>query len=143
MTDQHTTSVIEVARALQTVLATAEVEAPDNVVCDALLVIAVSAAEQAAPPAQIARTFTSLAERYLMRAKIEATGQTETVTDTAHAALSSAVSMMKQNGIDDAYIRELMLGFVMAWISRSDPAASAALLYRHADALAGRVASTH
>lgn len=143
MTDQSTTRVLEAARQLEHAIADVPLAASGAEVCDALQMIALAAAEQVAAPRDIARTLMSHAERYLQRAQTEAGGSPASVTETAHGALESVVKLLRQKGLDDSTIREMMLGFVMAWVAKSEPEAGAALLYRHADALAGRMATAH
>jgi len=105
-------------------------------------------AERSMAPADIARTLLAQAEAYMRAAGAVSPPpltrtDAEGVTEGAHRVLTTAVASLRQFDLAEETIRELMLGYVLAWIGRADAHSSAALLYRHADALAGKAASTH
>lgn len=136
--DISTAKVAAVARSIQRALNAVELEATGAELADALQLIAAQAAEKVAGPERIARTFLALAERYFERAQAGEGHSERPSTETAHGVLTVAAQAMRNAGLADAEIQQLMLGFTLAWLGRSNPAASAEILYRHADALAGR-----
>lgn len=101
-------------------------------------------AEACMTPEAIAGNLIAQAEAYLKtpQAKAEAPTSDDLIA-RAHKIIGGAVEGLYGVGLNAAGVRELLLGYVIAWMSRADPRASAEMLYRHADALAGKSASTH
>ncbi len=144
MLDQESTSrVVEVAREIQLAIQDVPLAATGPEIADALQMIALAAAEKVIDRRSIARTLMLLSERYL-KAEAEARGETEPDVVAAHRAFTAASEILAQQGVPQPDIREMMLGFAAQWMCNADgPRQAAAVLYRHADVLAGRVPTQH
>jgi len=100
-------------------------------------------AERCMSPPDIARGLMTQAEGYL-KADAAGRGEPETCTEAAHKAFTAAAQLLAQQGIPQPEIREMMLAFAVTWMTNAEgPRQSASVLYRHADALAGRSDTRH
>ncbi|KQY66790.1 MULTISPECIES: hypothetical protein [unclassified Brevundimonas] len=142
MTDfDATAQVVDLAKDIQTVIAASDLEGEAAVICDALQLVAVQAAERAFSNEQIGRNLLLLAERYLSAPGPGADAPKSEV-ETAHEVLCGTTLFLERLGISRPKVREFMLGFVVSWIGMAEGPQGAGVIYRHADALAGRPMGT-
>lgn len=142
MTALSSDRVETVVQQLVAALEGVEVEANATELAFALQLIATSAAEKVSEPRALARCVIGLAEQLMARAA-GAAGKPPPIINLAHDVMAGAVAALRNRGASDQEAMELMLGFMMAWVAKSSPREAAALLYRHADALAGQAAGVH
>lgn len=110
----------------------------------ALQGLALKVAETCMTPPQIAHILIAQAEGYLKTARPpEGHGPTDDVIAGAHRVIGDAVEGLHSLGLPAPAVREVLLGYLIAWMGRADPRGSAEMLYRHADAMAGRVSTKH
>lgn len=142
MTGLSPDRVEQVVQTLQSAIQDIPLDANAVEVAMALQQLALRAGENVAEPRDLARGLIGQAERLMAKAR-PPERQAQTVIQVAQEALGVLVELLRNHGASDAAIRELILGYVLTWIGRSEPVGAAELLYRHADALAGRAARAH
>lgn len=142
MTETDKTALVaHMAKDIQTVIAASDLEGEAAIICDALQIVAVQAAERAFSNEEIGRNLLLLAERYLGTPG-QGVDAPKSEIETAHEVLCGTVLFLERLGIERPKVREFMLGFATSWIGTTDGPRGAEAIYRHADALAGRPMET-
>lgn len=143
--------IAETERVLIAALSEASLDCSGPELAGALQGLALRVAERCITPRTIAQILLRQAEAYLSAAGDYVAPPVEpeslepaTLTDFGHRALTEAVGIMRGCGASDFDIREMLLGFVLAWFKKAgDGQSAAAVLYRNADALIGSPGMTH
>lgn len=145
MTDTSLARVLEAQRIIGDAIADVPLTCSAPEAAAALQSLGCKMAERCMSPIAIARNLLRQAEAYIAAAPRHEpeTISERAVVDRGHAAITACVGHLEAAGIPVPAIQEMLLGFTLAWIGRSGAAESAALLYRHADALAGKVETAH